>query len=290
MADTTTVDYTTDMQTIRDYVAAVTELQTKLAIAYTSALADVETTFQSASPAETRPDILGVMLKSGLKTLEKLSIGAVKDSTGIDVGPAVDMVHAIYDEVDRASKAATNLAAADWIKSLRLDVTNNYTQGQTGDGLRLQLENEYNQGDEGYRGGYIGGVQNSLDAVRQTTVPRTERIEVTMYESWINAAFNNDCVDGTGILSLNVNDDGTAGTATVTAPYGDKVAGALNSIMATAGVTNLMSLDVVKKLSQGDSSMCFEGNNVIRKDTDNDSAHAVLVSPSTWNLFQLFTT
>lgn len=288
MTDVSTVDYDTDMQTIRDYVVAVVETQTKLAVAYTNALADVETTFVSASPADARPDILGAMLKSGLKSLEKASVGAVKDATGIDVGPLVDMLHAISDEIDKAAKAQQSLAAGDWIKSVRLDITNAYTQGQTGDALRLQIESEYNQGDAGYRGGYIGDIENALDAARKTTVPRTELIEVSMYEAWIAQAFNNDCIDGTGIISLQVNDDGSAGSAAVTAPLGDKVAGALNNIMGTAGVTNLMALNVVKKVCQGGTCMCFESDNTVRKSTDDDNALAVLSSPDTWSKFTTF--
>jgi len=289
MTDTQTLDYNVDMQTIRDFVAAVVEMQTKLAIAYTSALADVETTFLTASPTEANPDLVGAMLKSGLKAVEKASVGAVKAETGIDVGPVVDMLHAIADEVDRASKAAASLAAGEWIKNLRNQITNAYTQGQTGDALRQQIESEYNQNDEGGRGGYIAGVENELEALRQSAVPRAEAIEVAMYEAWIAQAFNDDCMDGTGIIALQFNDDGTPASATVKSPLGDKVAGALNNVMATAGVGNLMSLNVVKKVCQGDVCMCFEGNNVVRKSTDDANAEAFLTSPDTWNQFRSFT-
>jgi hypothetical protein len=54
------LDFDTDMQTIRNYVSAVVETKAKIATAYTAALDNVQTTFQTASPAEARPDILGV--------------------------------------------------------------------------------------------------------------------------------------------------------------------------------------------------------------------------------------
>jgi len=108
MTNNAALDFDTDMQTIRNYVSAVVETKAKIATAYTAALDNVQITFQTASPAEARPDVLGVILKSGLKAAEKSAVTAVKESTGADLGPLVDMLHAIADEVDRAAKAATN--------------------------------------------------------------------------------------------------------------------------------------------------------------------------------------
>jgi hypothetical protein len=281
-------DFDTDMQTIRDYVRAVVEGKTKIATAYLSAIDNFQTTVQSASPAEAKPDILGTILKSGLKLIEKQAVTAVKDATGADLGPLVDLAHAIYDEVDRASKAAEGLAVAEWIKNARTSITNAYTQDQTGEALRNQIESEYKNNDEGGRGGYIAGIQNELEAIGNVRVPREEVIEVTFYSAWINQYFNDDCIDGTGIIYLQFQEDGTATSATVTAPLGDKIAGALNDRMAAAGVSQLMDLDVVKKVCQGDDCMCFEGNNVVRKAASDDSVQSFLSSPDNWKKFNRF--
>jgi len=290
--DTTTAtaasDFDTDMQTIRDYVRAVVEAKTRIATAYLAAIDNFQTTVQSASPSEAKPDILGTILKSGLKLIEKQAVDAVKEATSVDLGPLVDLVHAIYDEVDRAAKAAEGLAVAEWIKNARTAITNAYTQDQTGEALRNQIESEYKNNDEGGRGGYIAGIQNELEAIGSVQVPREEVIEVAFYSAWINQNFNEDCIDGTGIIYLQFQDDGAPTSATVVAPLGDKIAGALNDRMAAAGVSQLMDLDVVKKACMGDVCMCFEGNNVVRKSTSDDSVQSVLSSPENWKKVNRF--
>lgn len=281
-------DFETDMQTIRDYVRAVAETKNKIATSYLSAIDNFQTTVQSASPAEARPDILGTVLKTGLKTVEKMAVTAVKEVTQADLGPLVDLVHAIYDEVDRASKAAQNLAVSEWIKNVRTSVTNAYTQDQTGEQLRAQIEREYNNNDEGGRGGYIAGIQIELEAITTVQAPREEIVEVAFYTSWINQNFNSDCIDGTGFILLQYEEDGSTRTASVVAPLGDKVAGALNNRMAGAGINCLMDLDVVKKLCQGDICMCYEGNNVERMAAFTDEAETFLSNQDNWKKFRLF--
>ncbi len=284
------LDFDTDMQTIRDYVQSVVEAQAKIATSYTSALDNFQTTVLTASPTDAKPDLLGAVLKSGLKAIEKSAVTAVKEATDADLGPMVDMLHAISDEIDRAAKAAQSLAVGEWIKSVRTSVSNSYTQGQTGEDLRNQLTTAYNQNDEGGRGGYIAGIQNELAAMRTVTGPKSEVIEVAFYEGWINQNFNSDCISGTGFVSIQFNDDGTVASTTVTAPLGDKIAGALNGTMAAAGVASVMNLNVVKKACKADDCMCFEGNNVVRKSATSDDTQTFLTSQSTWNLCTSFTT
>jgi len=288
MTDTTATDYDTDIQTIANYVAAVVEAKAKITTAYTAALDNVQVAFQTASPQEAKPDVVGVLLKSGLKTLEKTAVTAVKDSTGADLGPLVELAHALYDEVDRAAKAAANRAAAEWISTLRATIVNNYTRGQTGEALRKQIEDEYKSNDEGGRGGYIGGIENELEALKTVVPPSVETIAASMYVSWINQNFNNDCMDGTGFIQLLFDADGNTTSASVVAPLGDRVAGALNGVMAQAGVAKLMDLDVVKKVCRDSVCMGFEGNNTVRADTNDDDAHTFLTSADNWGKFTSF--
>jgi hypothetical protein len=283
------LDYDTDQQTIRDYVQSVVETQAKLATSYTTALDNFQTTVLTASPKDAKPDVLGVILKSGLKSIEKSAVSAVKSSTGADLGPLVDMLNAISDEIDRAAKAAANYAVGTWIKSVRTSVSNAYTQGQTGENLRQQIVAEYNQNDEGGRGGYIAGIQNELEAMQTVTVPASQAIELALYVAWINQSFNSDCIDGTGIINLNFTDDGSPDSATVVAPLGDKIGPALNTAMNGAGVSGLMDLDVVKKVCKADACACFEGDNVVRKSVLDDDTQTFLADPATWAQFKRFT-
>ena len=275
-------DFETDMQTIRDYTRAVIEWQTKLVVVYTNALASVETTLSSASPEEATPDVLGTILKSGLTSLEELAVGVVKSRTGADLSAVTSMLHAIWDEVDRAEEAAESLEAGEWIRKLRTGITNAYGQGQNGDALREDIEGEYKQGDTGERGGYIGGIQNELAALRTIRMPRVECIELSMYEAWINRFFDNDCMEGTGTVVLTFSDDETPESATVNVMLGDRIAGALNGIMSGAGIRRIMDLKVVKKVCRGTACMCFEGNNVVRASTNDENAEQFLISPQTW--------
>lgn len=282
------VDYDTDIQTIGEYAQAVADVQAKIAFAYTTALANVETTFQQASPEEARPDVVGVMLKSGVKAIEKIAVTAVKTQTGADLGPVVEMVHAIGSELDRAQQAGASQAAGEWIRGFRTSVANAYTQGQGAAALREKLIADYNQGDEGQRAWTIGGVQNELAAVKTINPPRTENIEVAMYEAWINQFFDSDCMNGNGSVILQFNGDGALETCRVNAPLGSRVAGAMNGIMVAAGVERIMDLQVVKKVCRVDSCMCFEPNGVVRKGTDDAEAESFLSSSDTWTLARRF--
>jgi hypothetical protein len=281
-------DFNTDMQTIHDYVQGIVEAKAKIATAHLAAIDNFQTTVTAASPTEAKPDFLAVVLKAGLKTAEKATSAAVKDATGVDIGPLIELFHAINDEVDRASKAAQNLAVAEWIKSIRAAVTNAYTQDQSGAALRDTIETEYKQNDVGGRGGYIAGIENEMTALRNLSVPKTEALEAAMYVSWISQNFNQDCIDGTGLIYIQFDDDSTLTSATVQAPLGDKIAAALNNVMSSAGIDGLMGLDVVKKSCRGTDCMCFEGNNVVRKAASSDATQSFLSSPDTWKQLRRF--
>src|SRR5437868_14097769 len=124
--------------------------------------------------------------------------------------------------------------------------------------------------------------------MRKVQAPKSESVEVAFYVAWINQNFNSDCIDGTGTIALLFDDNGNPLSATVKAPLGDKIAGALNNRMGAAGISLLMDLDVVKKACKGDSCMCFEGNNVVRKAGANDAVESFLKSPDTWKKFTQF--
>jgi hypothetical protein len=287
-SDTGAAVYNTDMDTIGQYVAAVVEAKSKISTSFLAAIDNFGTVAAAASPADAKTNILGAVMKSGLKSVEKTAVTAVKSATGADLGPLVDVVNAVSDEIDRAAAAAQNLAVAQWITSTRAAVANAYTQDQSGVALHDKIVQEYNQNDAGGRGGYIGGIQNELAALKTVQTPVEEVVEVAMYEEWINQHFNNDCIDGTGIIYLQFGDDGSFTSASVVAPIGDKIAGALNSQMSNAGVANLMALEVVKKVCKGPDCMCFEVNNVIRKAASDDQNQAYLSADSTWKLAELF--
>lgn len=194
-----------------------------------------------------------------------------------------DTLRAVYEEVDRAGKAGAGNKLGAWIRSVRSAVTNAFTQDQSGTALREQVEREYNANDEGGRSWYIGGIQNEIEALSQIEVPATQVLERAMYEGWINANFGGDCVDGTGIVRIQFDDDGEFSTAEIVAPQAERIAGALNDLMGQAGVNHVMGLDVVKKVCRGANCMCFEADNRVRMATLDDDATSFLVSEENWS-------
>lgn len=63
-------DYNTDMQTIDRYIAAVLDAKAKIATSLLAAIDNFQTTVTSASPADATPNILGTIMKAGLKTVK----------------------------------------------------------------------------------------------------------------------------------------------------------------------------------------------------------------------------
>ena len=288
MGDPSAADYNTDMQTIDQYVSAVVEAKSKISASFLAAIDNFQTVVTSASPADARPNVLGAIMKCGLRFVEKSAVAGVQSATGMDLGPLVDVIHAVSDEIDRATAAARNLTVAQWITSVRSAIANAYAQDQSGLSLRDQIVQAYNQNDEGGRGGYIGGIENELAAMKAIQAPLVESVEVAMYQEWINQQFNNDCIDGAGIVYIQYGDDGTLDSASIVAPLGDKIAGALNNRMTRASVANLMYINVVKKVCKGSDCMCFEGNNTVRKAATDDQNQAFMANPDTWKLASQF--
>jgi hypothetical protein len=83
--------------------------------------------------------------------------------------------------------------------------------------------------------------------MKTVTVPKAEAVEVSLYQGWINQNFNNDCIDGAGIMNLNFDSDGNCDTGTVVPPLGDTIAAALNTAMDKTSIPSLKNLNVVKK-------------------------------------------
>ena len=282
-------DFQTDLQTIRDYVSAVSEANQKIATGYLAALDNVQVAFQAASPSEAKPDLMGVIAKAGLKLIEKQAATAIEKVTGVNLGPVFELVHSISEAVDKAHAAQQNLAAADWIAQTRAAISNAFTQAPSGDALRKQIEDEYNANNEGGRGGYIAGIELELEAVRVLEIPTEEQLELQIYQSWINGNFNGDCMDGVGLAFFELDSDGQLTSATLVAPLGAKIAHAINNLIDRSGkISSLMELDIVKKLSFDGDCACFEGNNVVRKPASNDDTQAWLSSSDTWQLIRRF--
>src|SRR5574337_607774 len=88
----TATDFNTDMRIIHDYVSAAIGASNKIASSYLSAIHNLQATIQAASPSETRPEVLASILKVGLITAEKLMIPEIKEASGTELRPPVDLL------------------------------------------------------------------------------------------------------------------------------------------------------------------------------------------------------
>ena len=231
-----------------------------------------ETTIRFASPTEATPKILGVLAQSAVKLIEKEVASAIEGVTHVDVGPVVELVHAINDEMERADKATTSLQVGNWVKSLRSSVNNVLTEQTSFEVLRKQYEDS----DEGERSNIVADVGeelNQLTAVADGLKAITNQIfECGLYEDWINAHFTNDCVDGPGNIHIDLSEDGEISEVTVNAPLGDKIEGAFNSGPLGKGfvpeLDRIADIKVGKKVSIGDRCGCFDDRNEMTKGSD----------------------
>lgn len=280
--------YDVDMQIIRDYVALVEQVKARLATTQLEALANVETTLQSAAPTDATSEVMSKLTQAGIKLLEEAVSSAAKKFAGVEIAPLFELVHIAYEAVDTAKNAQSSLSAADWLRDLRSELTNGYAQSPNGETLREQLEQEYNANDEGGRGGYIAGIENERDALKALQLPLMESVELAMYESWINAHFSGDCMAGPGLAVIQFDADRNLESATLDAPEGEQVAHAMNGRLAKARKRSLMDLDIVKRLCVDDDCACFEGNNVVRKPASSDENQAWLSSPEAWAQLRRF--
>lgn len=275
-----------DMQTIRNYISAVTAARTKITTSYLSAVHNFLTTIHGALPSEAGPNTLSVVLKAGLAMAKQLLVTERAAATGAVLRPLVDLLERISDEIDTS---ITAYEGEDWLNGVRLAVASAGGRDQSGDELRAQVEEEYKRNDADGRSGYLARLTNELPAIQTIEPSLVQKLELSMYTAWINRHFDDDCMSGNGYLHIQFADDDTLSSATIRSPLGDKIAAALNRIMPEAGVTRLMELDVVKNVSKGDVCVCFERNNVIRKTPVSDEALATSISDDAWQHVTQFT-
>lgn len=252
------VEYDAAMETLGTYAHQTTEAKTRLTLVYISALANFETTVQQASREEAKADLVGVALKSGWNTAKGLVTAAVTKSTGVDVAPLVALYDAVDGEIDRAAAASTSLAAGEWIKKLRSTLTDNYAKDNSGAYLQ-QLKEYYGSLDPDERFDWITSVQVELESLKSFVPPKTDAIELALYEGWL-WSFYEHCggdpdphyggtIGGVVRIMFDEEDDSPVLEAVcIKAPLGDKIQSGIERVMTGS----VMGLNAVKQV-------CFYG-------------------------------
>lgn len=266
--------FITDMQIIRDYVTLRDETLQQLITQFNVGLNNFETTIRSSSSTEAQPNILKVVTKSAVKLIENTVTNSIKEAAHIDIGPVVELVHAINDEMERAGASLTNLQVGNWIAGLRSSVNNVLTKQTSFEVWRKQYEDS----DEGERSNLVADIGEELNALTEVAdalkaIPN-QVFECGLYEDWISAHFANDCMNGVGNIHIDLDEDGTIIEVTINAPLGDKIEGAFNSRLlgqkdsSVPGLERISDIKVGKKVSIGDRSGCFDDRNEMTKGSD----------------------
>jgi hypothetical protein len=264
-------EYDNAMTSMQNYATQVTEANDRLVTVYTAGLSSFETTLQHASPEETNPQIMSVILKSALKTTRDMILKAVGKKIAVDLQPLADLSDAINVAIDQATVASTSHKAGEWINTLRSSIVDNGL-GKNSGALLDQLKAHYAAlpGDEKFD--WITDVQFVTEALKASTTLRTGTVEQALYESWINGSFNHCSLDGgEGFVKITFDSTDALEEAVVKAPLGDKIEGGLGRVHSGS----LMELTVNKQVcSHGDlvvgtgwRCVCFDDRNQLLMDS-----------------------
>lgn len=260
------VNYRADLETINDYAVAVFEFRHRLHETYTAAIANVETTLQQESEQAATADVMGAAMKSGLKTIQKQAIGAIKEAVHVDVGPAVEMFEAIDAEIERAKAAGISYGAGVWLRNLRTAINEWYAHSPTIDQMKHDLEAEYNAQDgEGGRGGWIGEYQIALEGMRAVVgpdgqgLPSTNDVTLAMYEGYLWDAYTHCSGDPDssagrpvqGLIRILFDSDGALETVKVVAPLGDRIQSGIKELIGSGSVLGVKAYKQVCFYGEG---------------------------------------
>lgn len=278
-----------DMNVIKDYAQSMESFKTRLVIGYLSALSNVVSVFDAPAPEDTRVDIYKVMVKTGVKVMVKQLADAIKREHQVDLTPLVALGEALDKAIDDAAKNAQALTAAEWVQAVRAAISDRFTQAPSPAELEQALKDQYHDlPDADAKTNFIAMLQEEIILIGDANVPTTYSVELGIIVAWINGTFDGDCMDGTGKVDVQFSTDNTLQSVTLKTLSAGKLAAVLNRIVSAMEFQSLMEMDVVKRLCRDDRCMCFEGNNVVRKPTDDADAEAFLSSNDAWSLIRKF--
>ena len=226
----------------------IREQQTDLLHSYGYAIDNFADAVQFSSLAETRPDYAGVVLKTALDEVSDYAIDKIKDAAGpaglsAEVGALLDFGKSLsiglYEERERAARASSDYEAGRWIRQLRRDL------GDFSPPTRMQIQAKLEELSAGLDRAELeefhydlAFLVRSMEQERNRSVKElTEVGELFLYQGWIRAYYARTDqwlppLDITGNSPgpgrINVFFDGDeAVSITVSAPFGDRIAGAM---------------------------------------------------------------
>ncbi len=263
------------------YARDLAEVERRTVQTYLGALANFETTIRSSSSQEARADVLGAVFSSVFAQTKD----AVLEVVGKEV-PGISQVVAVFEsvdaEIDRAKKAQESYAVGEWIQIQRTNILRIANEAPIDSRIEQALVTEYNALPEEEKNDFINAMNHargrisdgSTNALRAGVVPDPRRVELWLYEGWINKQggvieFKYDAGDSDEfpfvLESVDVAD----------APFADQIEDSLARIVSDNLAPNLGAVRVKKRL-------CVYVENFVGgmswscglRDADNDVAQA----------------
>jgi hypothetical protein len=211
-------------ETMGTYAQRTVDMRSTILNVYIGALGNFERTLSSASASDAAPDMVGAALKSAWKSARSEALSKLSGSSHV-----VSMFDAVSSEIDRATAASANLAAAEWCKELRRKLTDTAAAASNVGSLEADLKKEYASLSPDDKFDFITTLQYELEVMKGVRPPTTTKIEVALFAGWINANYTHCSLDGgNGYILIKIN-DGEVEKAIVKAPLGDKIEQGIDS-------------------------------------------------------------
>jgi hypothetical protein len=236
------------------YARDLAEVERRTVQTYLGALSNFETTIRSASSTEAQADVLGAVFSSVFDQTK----AAVVDAIGSEIpgfGQVVAVFEAVDAEIERAQKAKESYEVGDWIQTQRTDILRIANAAPIDSRIEQELITQYNALPDEEKNDFIVALDKargklsdrSTNALRAGVVPDPRRVELWLYETWINKHGGviefrydeNDSEESPFVLeSVDVND----------APFADHIEDGIARVINDNIVPNLGAVRVGKRL------------------------------------------
>ncbi len=236
------------------YARDLAEVERRTVQTYLGALANFETTIRSSSSQEARADVLGAVFSSVFDQTKN----AVLEVVGEKV-PGLSQVVAVFEsvnaEIERAQKAQESYAVGEWIQSQRTNILRIANEAPIDSRIEQALVSEYNALPDEEKNDFINAMDRargrisdrSTNALRPGIVPDPRRVELWLYEGWIDKQggvieFKYDAGDSEEfpfvLQSVDVSD----------APFANQIEDSIARVVNENIVPNLGAVRVKKRL------------------------------------------
>ncbi len=243
---------------IAEYVAALKEVHNRFVDNFEDALSQLTTTVSLGSEDRAAKDLLQRSSAAAIGVAIKFLWKAVgKKAPGVSL--VVDFWNALSPEFAGGSDSRGK-DVADWIHNLT-EVMNGWRSAYDSgfvDELTEEITLQFLEADDPTA--VFDELIDATDNVRAASQqgPGIRRLELGMYEAWINSNFDAFAEDGSGVIDIRLeadSDGASVVSCTIQAPHGAKLAKRLNVLLGNvSGFKRVADLKVTKRVA-----VCADG-------------------------------